>query len=388
MTGNDALAMPTDGGDTLDCRVEGLDLSVFVIPTEAPESDATLEWDHTVLVVVEIRAGGCTGLGYTYAHEATAVVIRKLLSPLVVGRRVRDHPACWEAMVKAVRNVGLAGVAATGISAIDTALWDLRARLLGRPLVDLLGRVREAVPVYGSGGFTSYGERELVEQLAGWAEAGLPAVKMKVGREPDKDLDRVRAVRRAIGPEMALFVDGNNGYGRRQAVEVAWRFAEAGGVTWFEQPVSDEDIPGMRFVREHSPAAMEVADGEYGYTPAWFYARLEAEAADVLMPDITRCLGLTGFLRIAALCEAAHLPVSSHCAPALHAAAGCIVPNLRHCEYFHDHARIEQKVFEGAPTPDAHGLMRLEGDRPGFGLEFKSGEAARMAARSDQGMKR
>lgn len=369
--------------DALECTVESLEITVFSFPTDGPESDGTLKWDHTTMILVQLQADGRTGLGYTYGHEACAVLIRDLLRPQVIGCPVRDHQRCWEAMVASVRNLGVAGISAMAISAVDLALWDLRAKLLDLPVSQLLGQVRDRVPAYGSGGFTSYDLPRLERQLSGWVEDGFKAVKMKVGRDPAADPKRVEAARLAIGNKANLYIDGNNAYKPRQAIDVAWQMAERAGVTWFEQPVSAEDVSGMRFVREKSPAAMAIADGEYGYTPAWFHARLEAQAADVYMPDPTRCLGLTGFRQIAHVCAAAHVPISSHCAPALMASIGCAMPGLKHCEYFHDHARIESTVFDGAARPDTDGCLRPATDRPGFGLEFKPADAARLVARAE-----
>lgn len=360
-------------------RVESVDVSWFRIPTTEPESDGSLEWDHTTLVVVEIAAGGCSGLGYTYTHEAAAVFIRSTLIPILEGAALAQHPMLWHAMNRSARNVGQEGLAATAISAVDVALWDLRCRLYGVRVVDLLGHVRASVPIYGSGGFTSYDEAVLCRQLGDWVDQGITAVKMKVGRDPATDLKRVRAARAAIGDDAVLMVDANNAYTAKQAVFWAHRFHDEAGMAWLEQPVPDEAVSEMAFVRAHAPPAVEVTDGEYGFSSSWFVRRLEAGAADVLMPDITRCLGLTGFLKIAALCEAACVPISSHCAPSLHATAGCLVEGLRHCEYFIDHVRIEQAVFEGAAVADAQGHIAPDPGRAGFGLEFKRRDAECMA---------
>lgn len=363
-------------------RVESVDVSWFKIPTVEPESDGTLDWDQTTLVVVEITAAGCTGIGYTYTHEAAAVLIRSTLLPILEGAPLVHHAGLWHAMKRAVRNVGQEGLAATAISAADIALWDLRSRLCGMRVVDLLGQVREAVPVYGSGGFTSYDEEVLCHQLGGWAQKGIAAVKMKVGRDRHADLDRVRAARAAVGDATVLMVDANNAYSTKEAVHWAHRFYDEAGVTWLEQPVADEDVRGMAFVRAHAPPGLEVADGEYGFSASWFGRRLETGAADVLMPDITRCLGLTGFLQIAALCEAAGIPISTHCAPSLHASAGCLVEGLRHCEYFFDHVRIEQAVFAGSAVANAEGRIAPDPERLGFGLEFNRRNAEHMAQAS------
>lgn len=357
--------------------IDRIDVSAYKVPTDAPESDGTSAWDHTTLVVVEALAGGRTGLGYSYADTATAALIRDLLAAIVRGRDAMAVPGAWSAMAAAIRNLGRPGVASMGISAVDSALWDLKAKLLDLPLVTLLGAVRDTAPVYGSGGFTSYSIGQLQEQLRGWVAAGIPRVKMKIGRHPAEDLSRVRAAREAVGPEAALFVDANGAYSRKQALAQAERFAEL-GVSWFEEPVSSDELEGLRLLRDRAPAGMDIAAGEYGYDLFYFRRMLEAGAVDVLQADATRCAGITGFLRVGALCESHGLPLSAHCAPSLHAHPACALPGFRHLEYFHDHDRIEHLFFDGAPTP-VGGALRPDLSRPGLGLEFKCQDAARYA---------
>lgn len=357
--------------------IERIEVSAYSIPTDSPESDGTYDWRSTTLVLVEAVAGGESGLGYTYADTATAQLIRDTLAERAVGRDAFDVPAAWVAMVQAIRNLGRPGIASMAISAIDTALWDLKARLLGVPLVTLLGAARESVPVYGSGGFTSYSPDQLQSQLAGWVSQGISRVKMKIGRQPDRDLGRVRVAREAIGSEAELFVDANGGYSRKQALAQARAFTEF-GVTWFEEPVSSDDLEGLRLLRDHGPAGMEIAAGEYGYDLPYFRRMLEAGAVDVLQADATRCAGITGFLQVGALCAARSLPLSAHCAPSLHAHPCCAVPSVRHLEYFHDHERIEHLLFEGA-LGLVSGALRPDRSRPGMGLDFKRADAARFA---------
>jgi L-alanine-DL-glutamate epimerase-like enolase superfamily enzyme len=358
--------------------------SAYSIPTDAPEADGTYSWDRTTLVVVEVAAGGATGLGYTYADAATARFAHDHLAPLLAGRDPFDVPAVWVAMWGKVRNLGRPGVAAMAISAVDVALWDLKAKLLGLPLFKLLGAARDAAPVYGSGGFTSYARERLQKQLAGWAEQGIPRVKMKVGTHPEEDLRRVEAARDAIGDGCELFVDANGAYSRKQALAFAEEFA-ALGVSWFEEPVSSDDLDGLRLVRDRGPAGMDVAAGEYGYQPLYFRRMVEAGAVDVLQADASRCGGITGFLKAADICEAFGLPFSAHCAPALHLHPACATTaEFRHLEYFHDHARIEAMLFDGA-APPVNGALRPDPSRPGLGLEFKHKDAERFKVWSADG---
>jgi L-alanine-DL-glutamate epimerase-like enolase superfamily enzyme len=286
-----------------------------------------------------------------------------------------DVPAAWQAMAVATRNLGRPGIVASAIAAVDTALWDLKARLLDLPLVSLFGAVRDAVPLYGSGGFTSYSDAELRDQLGAWAAAGFRRVKMKVGSDPVDDPRRVTVAREAIGPDVELMVDANGAYRGKQALRLADAFAEQ-GVTWFEEPVSSDDLDGLRLLRDRAPAGMAVAAGEYGYDLPYFRHMLEAGAVDVLQADATRCAGFTGFLRVAALCAARSLPLSSHCAPALHLHVDCAAPNLLHAEYFHDHVRIERMLFDGVQEP-VDGVLRPDRARPGNGLELRRADAQR-----------
>src|ERR671935_366585 len=313
--------------------IEQIDVSAYRIPTDAPETDGTYAWTSTTLVLVEAAGGGKRGLGYTYADTATAHLVRALLATVVRGRNALDVPGCWAAMVQAIRNLGRPGISSMAISAVDVALWDLKARLLDVSLVTLLGAVRDAVPVYGSGGFTSYPIDQLQKQLGGWVEQGIPRVKMKIGTHPADDLDRVRAAREAIGPQAALYVDANGAYSRKQALAHAQAFREY-GVVWFEEPVSSDDLEGLHLIRDRAPGGMDIAAGEYGYDLWYFRRMLEAEAVDVLQAGCSRCGGITGFLQAATLCQARSLQLSAHCAPSLHVHPCCAVIPLKNLEYF------------------------------------------------------
>jgi L-alanine-DL-glutamate epimerase-like enolase superfamily enzyme len=347
--------------------------SAYRIPTDAPESDGTLAWDSTTLVLVRINAGSASGIGYTYADGATAILVRDKLAPLLHGRDALSVGARWQEMAGAIRNLGRPGICATAIAAVDVALWDLKAKLLDISLAALLGAARDSIAVYGSGGFTSYSEESLAQQLAGWVDSGMRRVKMKIGREPEQDLQRVRTARAAIGPDAELFVDANGAYRCKQALAFARAFAEL-GVSWFEEPVSSDDLSGLHLLREAGPSGMAITAGEYGYDLGYFRRMLEAQAVDVLQADATRCCGITGFLGVAALCEAFCIPMSSHCAPALHLPLCCAARPAIHLEYFHDHVRIEQMLFDGAAVP-RQGELAPDMSRPGLGIEFKRQDA-------------
>jgi len=349
--------------------VEAVEVSAYTVPTDAPESDGTLSWDSTTLVVVQARAAGHTGLGYTYAGPPAATTVSSVLAGIVEGRDVLAVPAAWDAMQQAVRNLGRPGVVAEAISAVDVALWDLHARVLDLPLMVVLGAVHDATPIYGSGGFTSYDDAQLRAQLERWTAAGLPQVKIKVGRRPADDPHRVRLARDVVGPDVELFVDANGAYSRKQALGWAQRFAEH-GVSWFEEPVTSDDLEGLALLRDHGPGGVDIAAGEYGYDLPYFHRMLAAGAVDCLQADVTRCGGITALTRVAALCDARAMDLSLHCAPQVSAHAGAAIWHLRHLEYFHDHVRIEAMAFDGVLAPQS-GALRPDRSRPGHGLVLR-----------------
>jgi L-alanine-DL-glutamate epimerase-like enolase superfamily enzyme len=353
-----------------DPQIDRLDVQVYTVPTDAPEADGTLTWDSTTLILVRATSGDTVGLGWTYGAAATADAVRDLLAPVVLGHSPLDVPARNEAMHRAVRNAGAPGLLAGALSAVDIALWDLKARLLDLPLVTLLGAARAEVPVYGSGGFTSYDDLTLDRQLAGWVQyQGIPRVKIKIGeswgRAEARDLARIRQARATIGDSCELYVDANGGYTRKQAVRVAAGFAEL-DVRWFEEPVSSDDLPGLRTVRD--AVLPDVTAGEYGYDLQYLTRMAASGAVDCLQADATRCGGITVWLRAAAVAEGLGLELSGHCAPHAHAHAAAAVPNLRHLEWFHDHVRIEELFFEGALDPKGGAVVPGAGGEPGHGL--------------------
>ncbi|CNF10619.1 mandelate racemase [Mycobacterium tuberculosis] len=360
-------------------EVEGVTVHAFEVPTDGPdgvEEDGTLRWDSTTMVLVEARAGGETGIGYTYGDTSVAAFIESKLAPAVRGAGVLDPAATWERMFAGIRNAGRPGVGAMAVSAVDIALWDLKARLLGLPLARVLPAFHDRVPVYGSGGFTNYPLDRLTAQLGAWVEQGIPRVKLKISRRPEEDPRRLTAVREAIGGAPQLFADANGALTRKEALYWARRLGAEWDVRWFEEPVPSDDTTGLRQVREQGPGRTEIAAGEYGFVLTDFAGLLEGPSVDCLQADVTRCGGVTGLLQVAGLSAARQIDLSAHCAPAVSAHAFCAVRRLRHLEYFHDHVRVEHLVFDGNLSP-VDGALRPAADRPGLGLEVKWDDAER-----------
>jgi L-alanine-DL-glutamate epimerase-like enolase superfamily enzyme len=347
-------------------RIDGLDVAVYTVPTERPEADGTLRWDSTTAVVVHAHAAGLVGLGWTYSSPAAAGVIVHHLRDVVVGRHAADLPGAFTAMKRACRNLGTRGLVAQAVSAVDIALWDLRAHLRNLPLATLFGRCHSTVPIYGSGGFVNLDDDELAAQVQVWRDAGCTAMKIKIaqcwGSDPERDLLRVRVLRSLAGESVELMVDANGGYSAGQARRVGAALDQL-GVTWFEEPVSSDDIEGLAAVR--SAVRCDVAAGEY--IADCYDARRLAPVVDCLQLDVTRCGGYTGWLAAAGIAAAHNLEVSAHCAPALHIPVAASVARLRHLEYFIDHTRLEAELFHGVPIPTG-GHLPVTTTRPGHGM--------------------
>jgi L-alanine-DL-glutamate epimerase-like enolase superfamily enzyme len=363
--------VPTTG--PLVTRVESRAYSIL---TDQAEADGTLAWSSTTVVVAQVVAGDVTGTGWTYGSKGCQAVIDGEIARAITGANPEDVPGLHEAMVRACRNLGRPGLAGYAISAVDIALWDLKARLMGVSLTSLFGRCREAVPIYGSGGFTTYDDQTTVSQLEYWVkDLEVAAVKIKIGEDwggrMERDMARVELARQTVGEGVELMVDANGGYRRKQAVRMGRRLAADHGVDWFEEPVSSDDLTGLREVREQAP--LDIAAGEYGFDEPYFARMVEAGAVDCLQIDVTRCGGYTAWQRIAALAAAHNLDVSGHCAPHLHSHVAASVPNLRHVEYFHDHARADPMLFDGLPAA-CGGVVSASGDSIGHGMTLREGD--------------
>lgn len=354
-------------------RIDRVTAEVYTVPTDQAEADGTAEWEATTALVVRVAAGDVEGLGYSYTDASAAGIVTKVLAPLVRGACASDLPYLRHAMDRAVRNMGRAGVVACAISAVDVALWDLRARQLGVPVLELLGRARTAAPVYGSGGFTTYDDATTVAQLRHWLALGVGAAKIKIGESSGsavpRDLERIALARETLG-DVELFVDANGGYGPGEARRVERAMREY-DVRWFEEPVSS-DYPG-ELASVRAGAVMDIAAGEYCWGIQDAARLIAAGAVDCLQLDVTRCGGFTGWLQGAALAEASGIDVSAHCAPQLSAHAVCASRRARHLEYFHDHARLEPMLFDGVLEVREGALEPA--DVAGLGLTLSPGAA-------------
>ncbi|GAL85946.1 mandelate racemase [Sporocytophaga myxococcoides] len=358
--------------------VKHVHVSAYKIPTQTFEADGTLDWDHTILVYVEISGGGKTGIGYSYASYATAILIKEMLSERITGMNVFDIPSIGYQMIHAIRNQGRDGISSMAISAIDTALWDLKAKLLDISLVKLLGSLKEKVAVYGSGGFTNYSDQQLEDQVKLWQSFGMNKIKIKIGRNAIEDESRILKLQKYYGGKTEIFVDANGAYLKKEALYYSKRFAEL-GVVWFEEPVSSDDIDSLKYITEKVPPPINITAGEYGYNLFYFNRMLKERAVDILQIDASRCGGFSEMIKAINLAETYNIPVSTHCAPSLHLHVACAT-NIIHMEYFFDHYKIEKELFDGAITP-VNGYLKPDYSRPGIGLELKKKDAEKFLYR-------
>lgn len=350
-------------------RITGLTTAVYRFPTPEPEADGTLQWEATTAVTVTLTAGDRTGLGWTYSSPAAAAVIQDTLAGAVRDHDAHDIAGGWSAMHRACRNLGTRGLVMQAISAVDIACWDLKARLLDVPLSALLGHCHTEVPIYGSGGFTTLSDAQLAEQVEWWRSVGCTAMKIKIGEswgaDVDRDLARVQYLKTVVDPHTSLMVDANGGYRIGQARRVGAALDDL-GVAWFEEPVSSDDTAGLANLR--ATLRCDIAAGEYAAD--LYDVRALLPVVDCLQLDATRCGGFTGWLRGAALAHAQNLQVSAHCAPSLHAFVAAAVPNLRHVEWFVDHARLEPLLVDGLPEARG-GALHLDSTAPGHGMTLR-----------------
>jgi L-alanine-DL-glutamate epimerase-like enolase superfamily enzyme len=358
--------------------IAAVEAAHYRIPLPVVLSDSTHgAMSSFELVTVRLLDGdGAEGVGYTYTvgagGRAVAALVEADLTPALVGEDAGRIERLWQRMWWRLHYGGRGGFAALAISAVDIALWDLAAHVLDLPLCTLLGRCHDRVPIYGSGGFCSYSDDDLARQLGGWAADGIGRVKMKLGRDPDRDRERLAVARAAIGPDVELFVDANGAFDRDSALRWAEVYAEY-GVRYFEEPVSSDDLQGLALLRDRAPAGMAIAAGEYGFDLPYFRAMVGV--VGIQQADVTRCGGITGMARVGALCQAHEVPFSAHCAPAVSAHACAAIEPLAHLEYFHDHVRIESLLFDGTLSPDG-GALEPDLGRAGLGLELRGDQIA------------
>jgi L-alanine-DL-glutamate epimerase-like enolase superfamily enzyme len=352
----------------------------YRIPLPVVLSDSTHgQITHFELITVRIAAGdGAEGLGYTYTVGAGGPAIRSLierdLGPVVIGEDPERIEALWHRMWWRLHYVGRGGAAMHAISAVDIALWDLRARRLSTPLWRLLGGHNPRVRAYAGGIDLEFPLGQLKRQTEENLKKGFRAIKMKVGRPNlHEDIARVQAIRELLGAGVPLMVDANMRWSADEAIRASRALAEH-DVFWLEEPTSPDDLPGhVRILRE---GALPIAAGENLHTLQEFKRFIDAGAVSFPEPDVSNCGGVTVWMKVAHVAEAHNLPVTSHGVHDLHVHLLAAVPNA---SYLEAHG-FGLERFIAYPL-ELHDGEAVAPERPGHGvtLDWKGLES--LAAR-------
>ena len=359
-------------------RITDVTTTVLHYPHGKPIQDATIpppkpgaEGGRGGLWVHLKTDEGVEGLGVGTGLAAIRNVIEQNLKDLLIGQDPFNIEKLWNDMFWRVRGYGRKGIAFCAISAVDIGLWDLKAKALGVPLYRLLGPYQETVPMYGSGGWTHFTEKELIEEQTGYVARGWPRIKMKVakdfGQSEAEDLKRLAAVRKAVGDKVEIYLDANNGYYAKQAIRMSRAF-EQYNVGWFEEPVLADDIEGLAAISRATN--IPVATGEHEYTKYGFKELIARGGADIVQPDVGRVGGVTEWMKVAHLAHAFNLPVAPHAVQLVHLHTACATPNLKVVEYLGVAEEGDKIFYKDIPMPDNKGNWTPFKDKPGLGLEL------------------
>ncbi len=354
-------------------KIQDIKTTVLSVPHLPGFQDATIR--HIVqgrsqCFVHVYTDRGLVGLGLGGGTTAAREVIERTLKPILLGQNALHIEKLWDEMFWAIRGVGRKGLAFSALSAVDIALWDLKAKYYETPLYQLLGPYTESVPVYGSGGWTHFSLDELVAEQCGYVERGMRAVKMKVGKDfghsEREDVARLAAVREAVGPDVQIFIDANNGYYAKQAIRLARVFEEY-DVGWFEEPVLADDIDGLAAVAK--AIDIPVATGEHEYTKYGFRDLIVRGGADIVQPDVGRVGGISEWMKVAHLAHAFNLPVAPHAYQLVHLHLACATPNLKIVECLGT-VEAADRIFYTSFDEPRNGVWSPDPHKHGLGLEL------------------
>tara|TARA_Y100000590_G_scaffold33454_2_gene36656 strand:+ start:2043 stop:3146 length:1104 start_codon:yes stop_codon:yes gene_type:complete len=326
---------------------------------------------HSDQLFVHLKTDeGIEGLGIGEAPPGARAVVENGLRDILIGSDPFDIERLWSEMFWRINTYGRTGIALRALSAVDIGLWDLKAKALSQPLYKLLGGYTESILVYGSSGWTSFTEEELLSSLTKFVELGFVGVKMKVGKDfgnsEREDIDRVAAVRNSIGNDVALYVDANGAYRAKQAIYLAKEY-ENYQIGWFEEPVIADDIYGLAQVKNSIP--IPVATGENEFTRHGFKELMSRDAVDIVQPDVGRVGGVTEWMKIAQLADSFNLQVASHCLQFVHIHLACSTPNFKILESL-DMDNTTGDIWYTEVPQVQMGKLSPFPDRPGLGLEL------------------
>ncbi|MDT9592095.1 mandelate racemase/muconate lactonizing enzyme family protein [Nocardioides zeae] len=382
-----ALVAASAGPSTVD-RIAHVKLSSVVLPLATPISDAKVltgrqkPMTEVVFLVVEIQTeGGHEGVGFSYSKRAGGpgqFAHAREIGDVLIGEDPSDIAKLWTKLAWAGASVGRSGLATQAIAAFDVALWDLKSKRAGLPLAKLIGSHRDSVRTYNtSGGFLHTPIQEVMENAAKSLEAGIGAIKLKVG-QPDwrTDVARVTAVREHLDPDVPLMVDANQQWDRATAMRMG-RIFEEFGLVWIEEPLDAYDAEGHAELRRALDTP--IATGEMLASVDEHLRLIEAGAQDIVQPDAPRIGGITQFLKLATIMESKRLEMAPHFAMEIHvqlAAAYSIEPWVEHFDW------LDPLFNESLETRD--GRMWVS-DRPGLGFTLSDQARAWTVATAELG---
>jgi len=334
------------------------------LPVEKVRTDAIQAFTRQETIMVELEtAGGTVGLGYSYTigtgGRAVLALLRTDLLPLLLGADARQVEAIWQRLFWATHSTSIGAITAIALAAVDTALWDVRCLDAGAPLWQLAGGARDRIAVYDTeGGWLHESAEEIVDGATRTAAAGWSGVKIKVGKPSlHEDLERLRAVREAIGPDVNLMIDVNQAWSFPEAIRRARAFEEL-DIYWFEEPLPAEDLGGH--VRLAAQCRIPIAVGESIYSISHFREYMAAGACGIVQCDVGRIGGITPWLKVAHTAEAFNLKVAPHFLMELHLSLTCAVPNaiyLEHIPQLRALTRSPIEIVDGqAVAPEEPGL--------------------------------
>ncbi|MDO4523483.1 MAG: mandelate racemase/muconate lactonizing enzyme family protein [Eubacteriales bacterium] len=356
-----------------DVKITDIDVTLCETRVKGNFADSTRNVETIGFAVVEVSTDvGVTGIGVTY-HEVGGEAIREFIlyaiKPKLIGRSPFETEAIYEENFHYMRGVGRKGLAFCAYSAVDIALWDIKGKVLDMPLYRLLGGNNPEVPIYASGGWTSYTTEELVAEARLMVSQGYKKIKLKVGvdggKNPDEDVRRVAAVREAIGPDIGFMLDANNVWRAATAIQFANRVREY-NIEFFEEPVFADDIPGLAEFKRGTD--IPLATGEHEYTRYGIRDLILGNAVDIIQCDVTRVGGYTECLRAIALSQAWNKAFAPHGMEHMHMHLAAVAPNALYLERLFMFEEVVRNVYQDAPEP-VNGILTIP-DKPGLGLEL------------------
>lgn len=338
------------------------------IPVETERQDAVQSFVKQETIFVRVRtAGGVEGIGYSYTigngGEAVLSLLRTHLLEQLIGLDVHRTEAVWSRLFASTRATTVGVLTALALAAVDTAVWDARCRASGQPMWVVAGGARDRIRLYDTeGGWLQLGTDELVKKAVAARDRGFAGVKIKVGKpRGHEDLDRLLAVRDAVGDDMDIMVDANQAFTAAEAIRRAALF-ERVGLLWFEEPLPADDVTGHQ--RLAASTSIPIAVGESMYSIGHFKEFLHHDAASILQVDVARIGGITPWLKVAHLAEAYNVHVAPHFLMELHLSLTCAVPNALYLEHI---PQLRAVTTAEICIEDGHALAPAE---PGLGIAW------------------